>query len=133
MEDENKVSYSFKNTLPAAGIQQNLPILARISWKYNSSKSNGLPDKEEESKMVILEKVIQNNIIRDDFCFPSYNRTGNGLKGFTYYIKSADDFLEALTDAAEDQPPFPIDINFYDDPEWKDLKSFISDFSKSDN
>ncbi len=55
-----------------------------------------------------------------------YARTGKGLKELVYYIGDRDEFMSAFNQALSDQPRYPLDIEFFEDPDWKDLQTVQS-------
>ena len=45
--------------------------------------------------------------------------TGMGLKEWIFYVRDQQDFMAALNRLLEGHPPYPLQIEVYDDPQWK--------------
>ena len=129
-EDGNPVIYAFDNQLPPKEITEQLGWLTVISWKYDASTNNGMPEHNVNERMIELEDALSEEFYQSSNSKWVYNRTGNGLKEFSYYIDQRDLFIEQLNFVLESHPAYPIEINFYEDPEWSDFKQLLADFSK---
>ena len=128
-EDGVPVLYSFVNEMPMDEAREQLPWLTVISWKYDGGENQGMPPAEDNQKMMQLEDPIQEHIDGEKVLRHAYSRTGNNLKELVYYIHDQQQFLEAFNDALSDHPPYPIEIKFYRDPQWKHFKELMDDFS----
>ncbi len=129
---ENKfpVIVKFVNELPALEMQKRLTSLTVVSWKYDGSSNNGMPTKEINEKMVVLEDALSVTIEKSKSYFHAYSRTGNNLKELVYYSKGLDDFMPLLNETLQNHESYPIDIDFYEDPEWTELKKLLEDFKE---
>ncbi len=132
-EDGAPVIYKFVNELPAEEVRNQLSWLTVISWSYDGTSNNGMPLDNENQGMITLEDAIEDHIERDGALRHVYSRTGNNLKELVYYIHDRDQFLAALNKALGSHPPYPIEINFYQDEDWEDFRRLLSDFSKPDD
>ena len=93
-----------------------------ISWRYDVSDNNGMPDPEVLGQMVRLESSI--DILQENqLCVQVYSKTGNGLKELVYYIGDRDIFMHAFNQELAAQPRYPLQIEFFHDPEWGDLQT----------
>ena len=61
-----------------------------------------------------------------------YSRTGNGSKEFSYYIADRDSFIQAFNQALRTHPAYPIEINFFEDREWKDFRAILDLFTPAE-
>ncbi len=129
-ENDLPVIMKFVNELPENKIMTGLPFLTVISWKYDGSENNGMPETEVNNRMIILEDAIEDSMESTDLFTHVYSRTGNNLKEFTYYSKSQKDFMEILNLTLKKHNVYPIEINFYEDKEWTDFKKVIEDFKQ---
>jgi hypothetical protein len=125
------VIYKFINEMPPTSIRDQLQWLTVISWKYDGAPNNGMPQADENQRMVILEDIFEEKIEHNLALRHVYSRTGNNLKELVYYIHNQDQFLEAFNKAMSSQPRYPIDINFYEDKVWEDFQKVLNDFSKN--
>ncbi|MDJ0832570.1 MAG: DUF695 domain-containing protein [Gammaproteobacteria bacterium] len=132
-EDGAPVIYKFVNDLPEESVRANLTWLTVIAWKYDGSSNNGMPVADVNQRMIALEVAIEENIENYSVLRHVYSRTGNNLKELVYYIHDRENFLEIFNSVLSGHPRYPIEINFYEDNEWKDFKRLLNDFSKAEN
>jgi hypothetical protein len=129
-EDSKPVLYKLLvGALPAAAAAGKLPWLTIISWSYDGSENNGMPSEAVNERMMALEETISGQLERDGFLLQTYSRTGNNLKEFYYYINDREAFLDAFNAALAGHDHYPIEITFYEDPEWQDLQEVLQAFS----
>jgi hypothetical protein len=129
-EDEKPVIMKFVNELPDKETMNKLSFLTIVSWKYDGSQNNGMPNSEVNQQMITLEDAISNSMTETDIFEHAYSRTGNNLKEFAYYSTSQDDFMSLLNHTLKKHGRYPIEINFYEDREWTDFKGVLKDFSE---
>ena len=121
------VIYSFDNYLPEQSVIDDFPTLVVIKWEYDGSENNGMPSKKEQIKIYKLEDAL-NELANEDISFRAYARTGNNLREFVYYTVDQPFYLNALNEKLKNHPRYPLDIVFYQDPEWSDYKKLMEDF-----
>ena len=127
------VIYSFDHSQPSQDLIAKFPWLTIISWKYDGSANNGMPSAETNSEMIKLEDSLSakfNNSANSTWVF---NRTGNHLKEFAFYIEDRDLFIEQLNEALSVHPRYPIEINFYNDSTWSEFRGLLKDFASNEN
>ena len=127
-EDGYPIIVSFENEMPAAEVRERQSWLTVVSWKYDGSSRNGMPHSDLNTKMIELENALLDNVVSAENCTHVYNRTGNGLKEFVFYIASQDAYLKCLNDALADHPDYPIEIKFYEDSQWEDFQKLLDMF-----
>ncbi|OZG72797.1 hypothetical protein BTA51_14110 [Hahella sp. CCB-MM4] len=132
-EDGAPVIYRFVNEVPEEAVRSNLTWLTVISWKYDGSTNNGMPQSDENQRMITLEDAIEDHIESDGVLRHVYSRTGNNLKELVYYINDREQFLEVFNKTLSGHPRYPIEINFYQDSDWGDFKRILNDFSNAIN
>ena len=123
------VIYKFVNQMPEPASRAPLPWLTVIAWTYDGDDNNGMPGDADNQAMVQLEDVIEEQLDDGRRLRHAYSRTGNNLKELVYYSADRDGFIDAFNGALDGYPRFPIEINFYEDPDWKDLRRLLEDFS----
>lgn len=104
-----------------------MPLLTLVRWEYDGSSNEGMPDSEENARMLTLEAVLE-NIERPGFCYEAYRRIGAGVREYAYYVADCDKFLQEFNQYAELNPRYPISITFYKDDVWSDLQDLIDGF-----
>lgn len=87
-----------------------------IKWPYEPS--NAMPPTDVNRDQLAFEEAL-------DPLAPSSNSelvhvsTGMGLKEWIFYARSRDEFMAALNTLLSSHPPYPLGIEFYDDPDWR--------------
>ena len=129
-EGKFPVIVKFVNALPTIDIQKSLTSLTAISWEYDGSSNNGMPRREVNKKMLVLEDALNKRMEKSKSYIHAYSRTGNNLKEFVYYSKGLDEFMTLLNEELQSHERYPIEIDFYEDPEWSELKKILEDFKE---
>lgn len=127
-EDGLPVIVSFVDELPATQIRNRYPWLTVVSWRYDGADRNGMPPERTNEKMLSLQWAIDESLVETDLCLHAYSRTGNNLKELVYYVRDRDEFMSHFNTALAGHPRYPIEINFYEDLEWKDFQQLQSRF-----
>ncbi|MBK6475163.1 MAG: DUF695 domain-containing protein [Flavobacteriales bacterium] len=127
-ENELPVIMKFSIRLPDIAVQTHFTFLTVISWKYDGTSNNGMPPREVNNKMIALEDAIETIQSKSSEFVHAYSRTGNNLKELVYYSKGLSEFMPMLNKGLESHEPYPIEINFYEDSDWSELKKLLQDF-----
>ena len=127
-EDGLPLIYSFVNEQPSQEDIARFQWLTIVSWKYDGSHNNGMPSEETNNQMIALEDSLSNQFGSSPNSIWVFNRTGNHLKEFAYYINDRDAFIESLNQALSSHPRYPIEITFYKDPTWQEIRNLIEEF-----
>ena len=122
------VIYAIVPELPSEQLQSRLPHLVVVAWKYNGDANNGMPDAATNERMLHLQDVLSPLFERRDDSVHAYNRTGDNLKEFAYYVADTTRFMRRLNDALEPLPYFPIEITFVHDEDWSEFRDIASLF-----
>ena len=130
-EDGLPVIYKFVDEYPSTEVRANYPWVTVISWKYDGSSRNGMPPDDINQRMITLERVMEKSLDNEGYSRHAYSRTGNHLKELVYYISDREAFISAFNDALANHPRYPIEINFYEDPEWEDFQVILKLFKRS--
>lgn len=73
-----------------------------------------------------FEDILENEVISKNLGIHAVTRTGNNLKEFEYYFNNQVSFMEQFNQSFALYETFPIKIQFYKDPKWKELERFIT-------
>jgi hypothetical protein len=119
------VVFKFVDELPSEETRGRFGWLTVVSWKYDGTQRNGMPPEEINLRMISLEHIIEDGLENQGHCVHAYSRTGNSLKELIYYISDRDQFMEAFNNALKDQPPYPVEITFYEDRSWEDFQKVL--------
>jgi hypothetical protein len=128
VKDGLPILWSYVPEMPSEIERSLTPWLAVVSWAYDGSGNNGMPDSEGNAGMQKLDGVLR-QIERPTFCFEAYRRVGNGLREFVFYIADRDQFMAELNEHLASHPRFPLEIKFYKDEPWSDFQRLIDDFA----
>ncbi len=128
-ENNLQVAVKFINELPNKSILDRFTNLVTIAWKYNG-KENGMPEDSTNHQMATLEHSFKELMIDKGYCAYAYSRTGNHLKEIVAYCAAPNDFLEHLKTALSNQPAYPIEITFREDPDWLHYQQLLQDFKQ---
>lgn len=115
-ENGRKIIFRYANELSLAFDPASQPVRIIIVWKYQSE--SGLPLAEDNQRMNALEDILDAVLKKDGFATLTLVSTGEGLREWTYYAKSEDEFMARLNYALAGVPKFPIDIHTAHDPSW---------------
>ncbi len=129
IENGFPVIVRFVNEIPEQELITKMRWFTVISWKYNGSEKNGMPPDSINNRMIELEKALDSTFEKNRICKHAFNRTGNNLKEFNYYISDRDKFMVQFNKALAKHKPYPIEINFYEDPDWTEMNTLIKDFN----
>lgn len=129
-ENDMPVIVKFDSKLPKDSERSRCSILTVVSWKYEESKNNGLPLANDNSRMILLEEALDNCSTKSGVFRHAYSRTGNNLKELVYYATDQEGFLGELNKALVGHDRYPIEITFYNDKEWTEMKELINNFKK---
>jgi hypothetical protein len=127
-KDGLPIIWTYVPYIPVEATRHATPWLTVVRWEYDGFPDNGMPRTDENQLMLVLE-VALGCIERPEFCVEVYRRVGAGLREFVYYIANRDRFLEEFNAHVAGKPRFPIEIKFYKDETWSELRDLIDDFS----
>jgi hypothetical protein len=125
--DRLPILWTYVPEMPGESSRRAMPWLTVVRWEYDGSENNGMPQTEENQRMLMLEAALL-KIERPEFCVEAYRRIGAGIRQFVYYTVDIEKFLEEFNDYVAGDPCFPIEIKFYKDETWSDLQDLIDDF-----
>jgi hypothetical protein len=72
-----------------------------------------------------LEDALEATLEKKQVCLQTASRTGNGRREWNYYTRSEERFMSALNRALGHLPPFPIEIRFYEEPDWDSFQDLL--------
>jgi len=129
-ENDLPVIVKFDSVMPDTTITSKLPWFTVISWKYDGSERNGMPPEPINAKMIEFEGELDSIYNSNLICKHAYNRTGNHLKEFNYYIADRDEFMKQFNNVLQHKTHYPIEISFYEDSAWVEQQTIFNDFLK---
>jgi uncharacterized protein DUF695 len=88
-----------------------------ISWPYDGV--NGYPGSDVNQQQLAFETALDDLSGMNGFSELVQVSTGMGKKDWLYYTSDQERFMRDLNALLEGHDPYPIQINFYDDPDWQ--------------
>lgn len=122
------IVYKFIDSTSPPSTREKLPWLTAISWAYDGTENDGMPPAEVNQAMIALEDALETIGNEDELYIHTYSATGNNLKEFVFYIADRELFMERFNEALQNHPRYPIEIQFYEDPQWSDLAKLHQGF-----
>jgi len=121
-DNGRRIIFRYADELSLAFDTASQPVRIIIVWKYQSE--TGLPLAEDNEGMNALEDALEAVLKEDGFATLALVSTGEGLREWTYYAKSEDEFMARLNYAFARIPKFPVDIHTASDPSWDLYEQF---------
>lgn len=72
--------------------------------------------------MNAFEDMLDLDLEKMGLCKQAVIQTGSAKKEWSLYIRDREQFMAAFNQSMAGKKQVPITINFYDDPEWSELK-----------
>ncbi|MCK6395614.1 DUF695 domain-containing protein [Zoogloea sp.] len=127
-KDGLPILWTYVPEMPEEDARRATPWLTVVRWEYDGSGNNGMPSAAENQQMLQLEGALA-QIERPEFYIEAYRRVGAGLREYVFYIADRDRFLKEFNSHVAGHPRHPIEIKFYEDEAWSELRDLIDDFS----
>lgn len=121
--DGRKIVFRYAQELNPVFDPASQPVRIIMVWKYESE--GGQPTAEDYQRMNLLEDTLE-SALNQDLATLALVSTGEGLREWTYYVRSEDEFLARLNYAFPGSPRFPIEIHTAYDPNWDVYRDFKS-------
>jgi hypothetical protein len=88
-----------------------------ISWPYDGV--NGYPSSDVNQKQLAFETALDDLSGMNRFSELVQVSTGMGKKEWLYYTSDQERFMRDFNALLAGHDPYPIQINFYEDPSWQ--------------
>jgi hypothetical protein len=132
VKDGKPILWTYVPEMPDDDEKISCPWLTVLSWQYDGSENNGMPNEETNREMLKLDLALETLEISKS-CSEAYRRIGFDLREFVFYVSNRDDFLASLNRALANHSVYPIGIKFYEDANWSELQTLIDDFSQAES
>jgi hypothetical protein len=86
-----------------------------IKWKYGSDVT--MPSEKVTRAQYGFEEALD-PLAESENSELVHVSTGMGQREWIYYARDQTEFMRALNSLLRDHPPYPLTIEFYDDPDW---------------
>lgn len=101
-----------------------------IGWSWNSQDDNLKPPDDVNEKQLVFERALDDLTGDNNLSYLIQVTTGLGHKEWVFYTKDKDEFMQIFNSLLEGYEKFPIDIKFYNDPDWKIWTEYLDLYKK---
>ena len=115
----------FRTRLPPRTEREAWVHLIIIGWAYEPRDDSGLPNPDDHERMCAFEDAMEATVEAQDAGTQAVSITGGGAREWRYYTRDTGKFLEAMNAALHGQPPYPLELDAFVDPEWDALAELL--------
>ncbi|MES2033803.1 MAG: DUF695 domain-containing protein [Pseudomonadota bacterium] len=112
--------------LPAPAARKGWDHLVLIGWTYEED-AVGQALKDIVKDIATFEAAMAKALAAPDTGVLAAVIAGAGMREWRYYTPSTDSFMDALNEALEELPDYPLEFMDYEDPDWNALAELIED------
>jgi hypothetical protein len=130
LKDNLRILWTYVPGMPPEDVRLAAPWLTVVRWLYDGAANEGMPTADDNQHMLQLESILR-DMEDQEVCIEAYRRIGAGLREFVFYIADRDEFLQVFNSQVATHPQYPIEIKFYKDETWSELKDLIDDLKSA--
>ena len=93
-----------------------------LTWKFRKRDKNGFPSKDDSIAMEQFEEELIQALENGLHSIMVAVVTHGGKRDWIFYTTDIIEAQERLNNTFKYKPRYPIEINTYNDPEWKEYK-----------
>jgi hypothetical protein len=125
-----KIIFRYAKELRSSFDRASQPVRVIIVWKYQSE--SGQPVTEDHQRMNLMEDALESALKQGEGSATlALVSTGEGLREWTYYASSEDEFMAHLNFALAGMQSLPIEIHPAYDPDWDVYEQFKAGVKES--
>ena len=118
-EDQLPLVFRFRQHVPSAVRRTaDFPALINVYWRYDGSKSNGMPPSGDNERQIAFEDAIAPIDGQDGFGYLMLVVTGNSRKEWIFYAGDVSTWLDRFNQLLAGHDPYPIEIQTDTNPDW---------------
>ena len=125
--DEGDIVIRCRAAAPPPMKREKLPHLVMVGWAYEDTARTGMPPADELRQMETFEASVGKALDAAGAGILVASVTGMGAREWRYYTADPDAFMDALNEALDEQPEYPLDFKAFEDPEWGALLDLLED------
>lgn len=125
MRDGHPTIYRYRVDLLGKVNPKEFPTMVAIKWNYDEKDEHGLPAGETNKKQLKFEETLDPLDVTD-VSYLTEIVTRNGTKEWIWYVKDYDNWMKKLNSELKNKPVYPIEINYYSEPNWETYSGFIA-------
>ncbi|MCW4455685.1 DUF695 domain-containing protein [Flavobacterium sp. MXW15] len=126
-EGDGPKLWQIRESFPENVDSAQYPVAVVIEWSYSDE---GLPDAEALSAIHTFEDSLGGLNTEAGNSFLVHIIRGSGVSELCYYVQDYNQFMAEFNDALSDQPRYPVEIEFMNDPGWEYRRSILENFSQ---
>ena len=126
-EDVGPKFWALRESFPAGFEPREHPVAVVIEWAYGGPD---LPDADVLPTLHAFEALLDPLDAAGGDSVLVHVIRGEGVSELGYYTRDFEGFMATLNTALAGHPPFPIAIEYYDDPKWEYRKSIVDNFAQ---
>jgi hypothetical protein len=123
-EDGNEVIYRFRSAVPAGIVIRDYPHLVNIYWQIEESHVGGVPTPDVNERMTDLEERLD-TLEGPATGYMVLSITGSNRREWIWYVRDSEKYMERVNDVLGELPPFPIEFEVSDDPDWSTFQGLL--------
>jgi hypothetical protein len=124
-EDGLPLIFRGRQNIPVDVVEAAYPIRVRIFWPYEPDNDRGMPKSQTNDAQIEFEDALA-PLDTADSGFQMLVVTGNGRKEWHWYVANLQSWMDALNEALNGSPEYPIEIENSFEPDWSLYHGFIS-------
>lgn len=102
-----------------------------IQWPYESEEPRQMPPPEITAAQQNFEEALD-PLASSSHSELAHVSTGMGLKEWIFYARSREEFMSELNELLAGHPRYPIDIEFFEDPNWEIWEDMVKNLRRAD-
>jgi hypothetical protein len=104
---------------PPSGVRiSDYPDMVAMTWVFDASVRNGLPEPGTNSRMVELEELLEKTLESKKNAYLTISVTGNGRKEWQWYSRDVSETMKLINEVLSGRVAYPIEISRQSDPGW---------------
>jgi hypothetical protein len=123
--DDGTKMWQLRDGVPENVSPSSLPIVVVIDWQYADA---GLPDSATLERLHEFESRIDSLNNPAGNCLRAHIIRGCGKSEIAYYVREYDQFIDDFNAVLAGALNYPIEIEYFSDPEWKYWHSIPENF-----
>jgi hypothetical protein len=97
----------------------------RILWPYAEEDSGEMPDESDSEAMAEFENRLCAALETDAHAYLAAVLTFDGARQWVFYTSDVAECGRRLEDMPQNDDPYPIELDAFDDPDWSYLREQI--------
>jgi hypothetical protein len=101
------------------------PNLLAITWQYEPISESGMPSKQDEERMSLLEDLLDQALESNGLAYLTVVVTGNGVREWQWYSGDTQQTMTAINTSLSGHKRFPVELVSEADANWEAYRKFV--------